>query len=164
LQTGIGYYKKGRYSQTKGEMEKIFKLEKEHKEARRYWNMADRAIFEAAARKEIKSIVESLRIAEQEKDLPTILFYIGPSSFKEQKRMDMMEIINNFDDIQSVVEDASIAITFKDRNNAEVKFTNFSTAISKQTRQPVKIFEGQIIWTMQKQGNVWKIVREDKRE
>lgn len=164
LQAGIGYYEKGLYSQTKSEMEKIFKLEKDHKEARKYWNMADTAIFEAAARKEIKGIVESLRIAEQGKDLPTILYYIGSSSFKEQKRMDMMEIINNFDDIQSVIEEASITITFKDRSNAEVKFSNFSTAISKQTRQPVKIFEGQIIWTIQKQGNLWKIIREDKRE
>ncbi len=164
LQTGIGYYKKGRYSQTKSEMEKILKLEKEHEQARRYWNMADRAIYEDAARKEIKSIVESLRIAEQGKDLPTILYYIGSQSFREQKRLDMMEIINNFDDIQSIIEEASITITFKDRSNAEVKFTNFSTAISKQTRQPVKIFEGQIIWTMQKQGDVWKIIREDKRE
>lgn len=164
LQTGIGYYKKGRYTQSQREMEKIFKLEKDHKEAKRYWNLADRAIFEGAARKEIKGIVENLRIAEQGKDLPTILYYIGSSSFREQKRMDIMEIFNNFDDIQSVIEGASIRITFKDRTNAEVKFTNFSTAISKQTRQPVKIFEGEIIWTMQKQGDVWKIIREDKRE
>jgi serine/threonine-protein kinase len=151
LQTGIGYYKKGRYTQTRQEMEKIFKLEKDHKEARRYWNLADRAIYDSAARKEIKGIVESLRIAEQGKD-------------REQKRMDITEIFNNFDDIQSVIEDESIRITFKDRTNAEVKFTNFSTAISKQTRQPIKIFEGEIIWTMQKQEDVWKIIREDKRE
>ena len=164
LQTGIGYYKKGRYTQSQREMEKIFKLEKDHKEARRYWNLADRAIFEGAARKEIKGIVESLRIAEQGKDLPTILYSIGSSSFREQKRMDITEIFNNFDDIQSVIDDTSITITFKDRTNAEVKFTNFSTAISKQTRQPVKIFEGEIIWTMQKQGDVWKIIREDKQE
>jgi hypothetical protein len=78
--------------------------------------------------------------------------------------MDITEIFNNFDDIQSVIEDESIRITFKDRTNAEVKFTNFSTAISKQTRQPIKIFEGEIIWTMQKQEDVWKIIREDKRE
>ncbi len=164
LQTGIGYYKKGRYTQSQREMEKIFKLEKDYKEARRYWNLADRAIFEGAARKEIKGIVESLRIAEQGKDLPTILYSIGSSSFREQKRMDITEIFNNFDDIQSVIDDTSITITFKDRTNAEVKFTNFSTAISKQTRQPVKIFEGEIIWTMQKQGDVWKIIREDKQE
>jgi serine/threonine-protein kinase len=164
LQTGIGYYKKGRYTQSQREMEKIFTLEKDHKEARRYWNLSDRAIFESAARKEIKGIVENLRIAEQGKDLPSILYYIGSSSFREQKRMDITEIFNNFDDIQSIIEDASIRITFKDRTNAEVKFTNFSTAISKQTRQPIKIFEGEIIWTMQKQGDVWKIIREDKRE
>ena len=164
LQTGIGYYKKGRYTQSQREMEKIFKLEKDHKEARRYWNLADRAIFEGAARKEIKGIVESLRIAEQGKDLPIILSYIGSSSLREEKMGDIREIFNNFDDIQSVIDDTSITITFKDRTNAEVKFTNFSTAISKQTRQPVKIFEGEIIWTMQKQGDVWKIIREDKQE
>jgi len=47
LNTGVSFYQQQKFTQCMGEMEKIFKLEKDHKEARRYWNLADQAIFEA---------------------------------------------------------------------------------------------------------------------
>ncbi len=164
LQTGITHYKNGRYSQCMREMEKIFKLEKDHKDARKYWGLADQAIFEAGAKKEILSNVETIRKAEMEKDLPVFDFYIGSSSLRDLKIPDLRWIFNNFDEIQSVVDDSSISVDFKNRTTAEVKFFNFSTAISKQTGQRERIFEGEIIWTMEKQGDTWKIINEEKRE
>jgi len=164
LQTGISHYKNRRYSQCMREMEKIFKLEKNHKDARKYWDLSDRAIFEAGAKKEILSVVETIRKAEENKELEVFDYYIGSSALKDLKIPDLRWIFNNFNDIQSEVDNSGISIDFKDRTHVEVKFFNFSSAVSKQTGQRERIFEGDIIWTMEKQGNIWRITKEEKRE
>jgi len=161
VQTGINHFKSRRYEQCKREMEKIFTLEKDHKEARRYWNRADRAIFEIGARKDITGVLVSVRKAVQEKDLPVILYYIGSAELRDRKQMDSIEILNNYDNIQSV--DENITITFKDRTHAEVKFFNFSTAVNKYSGRRERIYEGNITWTMEKQGKAWKIIKEDRQ-
>ncbi len=164
LSTGINYYQQQRFAQCKQEMEKIFKLEKGHKEARRYYNLADQAIFEAGATREIKDIIEQLRKAEEAEELEVFDYYIGSSSLKNLKIPDLRWIFNNFDGIDSVIEDSSIRIEFRNRKQAEVKFFNFSTAVNKQTGQTTRVFEGDVVWTMEKQGNVWKIIKEEKQE
>ncbi|MGD2245967.1 MAG: serine/threonine-protein kinase [Candidatus Aminicenantes bacterium] len=164
FQTGINHFKNKRYEQCKREMEKIFTLEKDHKEARRYWNRADQAIFEIGANKEILFIVETIRKAEENKELEVFDYYIGTSALRDLKIPDLRWIFNNFNEINSEIDDKRISIEFTDRKHAEVKFYNFSTAISKQTGQPARIFEGDVIWTMEKQGKVWKIIKENKQE
>jgi serine/threonine protein kinase len=162
LEAGISSYKSRDYRQCLQEMEKILKLDKDHKEAKKYWNLADNVIYEANSMNEIRQVIESLRKAEEEKDLPLILYYIGSSDLQRTKRSDTMDIFNYYDDITSIVDKASISIRLRDRRHADVKFSNFSTAVNKQTGQLTKVFEGQVIWTMEKQGNVWKIIKEDK--
>jgi tRNA A-37 threonylcarbamoyl transferase component Bud32/tetratricopeptide (TPR) repeat protein len=162
LEAGISSYKKKDYEQCLQEMDKILKLDKDHKEAKRYWNLADKAIYEANSALEIKQIIETLRRAEEEKDLPSILYYVGSPELQYTKRSDTMDIFNYYDEITSIVDKASISIRFRARRRAEVKFSNFSTAVNKQTGQRTKVFEGEIIWTMEKQGDVWKITKEDK--
>ncbi len=162
LETGISSYENRDYRQCLQEMEKILELDKDHKEAKRYWSLADKTIYEANSIQKIRQIIESLRKAEEEKDLPAILYYVGSPDLQSTKRSDTMDIFNYYDDIMSIVDKASISIRFRDRRRAEVKFSNFSTAVNKQTGQRTKVFEGEIIWTMEKQGNVWKITKEDK--
>jgi len=163
LDAGISSYKKRDYEQCLQEMEKILTLDKDHEEAKRYRDLADKAIYEANSALEIRQIIETLRKAEEEKDLPAILYYIGSSDLQYTKRSDTMDIFNYYDDITSIVDKASISIRFRDRRRAEVKFSNFSTAVNKQTGQRTKVFEGEVIWTMEKQGDVWKIIKEDKK-
>ncbi len=162
LETGISSYENRDYRQCLQEMEKILELDKDHKEAKKYWSLADKTIYEANSIQEIRQIIESLRKAEEEKDLPAILYYVGSPDLQSTKRSDTMDIFNYYDDIMSIVDKASISIRFRDRRHAEVKFSNFSTAVNKQTGQRTKVFEGQVIWIMEKQGNVWKITKEDK--
>jgi tRNA A-37 threonylcarbamoyl transferase component Bud32/tetratricopeptide (TPR) repeat protein len=162
LESGISSYNKRDYRKSMQEMEKILELDKDHKEAKKYWNLADNIIYEANSKNEIKQIIETLRKAEEEKDLPAILYYVGSPDLQSTKRSDTMDIFNYYDDITSLVDKASISIRFKDRRHADVKYSNFSTAVNKQTGQRTKVFEGQVIWTMEKQGNVWKITKEDK--
>ena len=160
LQTGINHFNNRRYEQCKQEMEKIFTLEKDHKEARTYWNRADQAIFEIGARRDITNVVESVRKAEQEKDLPAILYYIGSAELRNQKKLDATETFNFYDNIQS--RNDNITITFQDRSHARVSFFNFATADSKSSGMRERVYEGIITWTMEKQGKNWKIVREEK--
>lgn len=162
LETGISSYENRDYRKCLQEMEKILELDKDHKEAKRYWSLADKTIYEANSILEIRQIIESLRKAEEEKDLPAILYYVGSPDLQSIKRSDTMDIFNYYDDIMSIVDKASISIRFRDRRHAEVKFSNFSTAVNKQTGKRTKVFEGQVIWTMEKQGNTWKITKEDK--
>jgi len=162
LESGISSYNKRDYRKSMQEMEKILELDKDHKEAKKYWNLADNIIYEANSKNEIKQIIETLRKAEEEKDLPAILYYVGSPDLQSTKRSDTMDIFNYYDDITSLVDKASISIRFKDRRHADVKYSNFSTAVNKQTGQRTKVFEGQVIWIMEKQGNVWKITKEDK--
>ena len=164
LNTGISYYQEQKFTQCMGEMEKIFKLEKDHKEARRYWNLADQAIFEAGATNEIKDIIERLRKAEMAEELAMFDIYIGSADFKKIKIEEMLSIFNGFDDINSVIDNSSIRIEFKNRKQAEVKFFNFSTAVDKQTGLTTRIFEGEVIWAMEKQGKDWKIINEEKQD
>ncbi len=163
LETGISSYNNRDYRQCLQEMEKILELNKDHKEAKKYLNWADNAIYEANSTIEIRQIIESVAKAEEEKDLPVILYYIGSPDLLSTKRSDTMDIFNYYDDIMSIVGEASISIKFKDRSHTEAKFSNFSTAVNKQTGQRTKVFEGEVIWTMEKQGNVWKIIKEDKK-
>ena len=97
--------------------------------------MSDRAIYEVNSKQEIRQIIESLRKAEEEKELEVILYYIGSSDLRSEKIADAKDIFNYYDDIGSVIDASSISIKFKDRTHAEAKFFNFSTAISKQTDQ-----------------------------
>ncbi|HEB34812.1 hypothetical protein LCGC14_0599380 [marine sediment metagenome] len=163
LETGISSYENRDYRQCLQEMEKILELDKDHKEAKKYWNLADKTIYEANSIQKITKIIESLRKAHEEKDLPSILYYVGSPNLQSTKRSDTMDIFNYYDSMKSIVDKASISIRFSDRKHAEVKFSNFSTAVNKQTGQRTMIFEGQVIWTMEKQGNVWKITKEDKK-
>ncbi|GAH32993.1 unnamed protein product, partial [marine sediment metagenome] len=127
LETGISSYKNRDYRQCLQEMEKILELDKDHKEAKRYWSLADKTIYEANSIQEIRQIIESLRKAEEEKDLPAILYYVGSPDLQSIKRSDTMDIFNYYDDIMSIVDKTSISIRFRDRRHAEVKFSNFST-------------------------------------
>ncbi len=163
LEAGIISYERRNYEQCLEEMEKILKLDKDHKEAKKYWNLADRAIYEANSALEIRQIIETLRRAEEEKDLPAILYYVGSPELQYTKRSDTMDIFNYYDDITSIIDKASVSVRFRGRKRAEVKFFNFSTAVNKQTGQRTKIFEGEVIWTMEKQGDTWKITKEDKK-
>ncbi len=161
LQTGINHFNNKRYEQCKREMDKILKLESSHKEAKTYWNRADQAIFEIGARRDIARVVESIRKAEQDKELPAILYYIGSANLRNQKQLDATEIFNNYDNIQSYNE--NITIKFQDRTHVEVKFYNLSTADNKYTAQREKIYEGNITWTIERQGKNWKIIKEDRQ-
>lgn len=158
LRSGVRSYENKNYIQCKREMDRILKLDKTHKQARQYWNLADTAIYEVSAEKEIQQIVERNRKAEETEDFLSLLMDIGSSSLKTQKQMEAKLLFNNYDDIRSVV--SSISVEFQNRRQALVRFSNLLTALNINTGKKVS-FEKAKIWTMEKQENSWKIIKEE---
>jgi len=159
LTTGINFYNNKNYGLCKREMNKILEINKDHKEAKKYWNFADNAIYEARARREIQRVIEHQKEAEEEEDILSLLSDIGSSSLSSQKKADIIPIFNYYDNIKW----SSISIVsfkLKDRSHAEVSFSYMSTAVSKRTGQKATLFGDIKTWTMEKQGNTWKIISE----
>ena len=157
--TGKTYYNNKNYEQCKQEMKKILDVDKEHKEAKKYWSLADNAIYDASARREIQKVIERQRKAEEGREPLALLSDIGSSAFRKQRQEYARLLVNNYDEIKwSSV--SNISFKFKDRNNAEVSFSYISTAVYKKTGKKVPIFTGTKTWTMEKQGNTWKIIDE----
>lgn len=163
LAAGKDSYENGNYEQCLRQMEEILKLDKEHKEALKYRNLADRAIYEADARIEIRQIIERQRKAEEEKDLLAFIQDVGSASLREDKLNTAKLIINNYDGIKwSSISDVSYV--FRDRTHAEVSFAYMSTAVYRKTGQQTFVFQGTKVWTLEKQGESWKITKEETRE
>jgi len=159
LTTGINFYDNKNYELCKREMNKILKINKDHKEAKKYWNLADNAIYEAGARREIQRVIEHQKKAEEEKDILSLLSDIGSSALSSQKKSDIIPVFNYYDNIKW----SSISIVsfkLKDRSHVEVSFSYMSTAVSKRTGQKATLFGDIKTWTMEKQGNTWKIISE----
>lgn len=159
LTTGINLYDNKNYELCKREMNKILEINMDHKEAKKYWNLADNAIYEAGARREIQRVIEHQKKAEEEKDILSLLSDIGSSALSSQKKSDIIPVFNYYDNIKW----SSISIVsfkLKDRSHVEVSFSYMSTAVSKRTGQKATIFGDIKTWTMEKQGNSWKIISE----
>lgn len=151
LQAGILSYEKKNYRQCIVEMQKILTLDKTHKEARRYLYLANISL----SRREIERIIESQRKAVEEKDLLAYLSHIGSSPFFDQKRKEMIQILNRYDDIKSLVSE--ITISFEDMRHASVSFSHLLAGVDKETGQKRVVFEGVESWSMEKQEKAWKI-------
>jgi len=152
LASGISSYKRGDFRAALQAMERILSLDKEHKEAKQYLNLADTAILKA----EIRSIIENQRRAEEEEDLLLLLNDIGSTALSNQRKADAVLLFNGYDDIKSAVSD--ISINFKNKNTAEVSFSHLLTGVYKKTGKRSVLFEGVKTWTMEKRKNDWKIM------
>jgi len=152
LAAGIRSYNQGAYEESKGIMNRILKIDKENKEARRYLYLADTAM----AKKEILLVIEAQRKAEEAEDLLALLSDIGSESFSNQRKEDAVLLFNYYDQIKSMV--SNISVQLKDRRHAEAKFSHILTAVYQKTGQRKVISEGVKTWILEKQGNSWKIV------
>jgi hypothetical protein len=162
LTAGKSSYSRGYYEQCKQKMDEILRLDPTHKEALRYRNLADQKIYEANAKVEIKKVVERQKKAEEEEAFVLLLSDIGSPSLRSQKQDYARDFFNFYNNIKwsSITYNP---IVFKGRNRAEVRFSYMSTAVSQKSGRRVQVFEGEIVWIMEKQGKTWKIISEGKK-
>lgn len=145
-------YENGDYAQSMANTEKALKINSENAEALRYFDLADRAISEET----IRQIIERQRKAEEQKDLLAYLSDIGPEALSAKKRIDAMQLFNNYDHINSRIAD--IQISFLDRSHADVSFSHLLVAVDKKTGNKRVIFEGRKTLTLEKKDHTWKIL------
>jgi hypothetical protein len=72
-------------------------------------------------------------------------------------RGDVELISRAYAEFKSVASD--VAIQFKDKDMAEVSFSNITTGIPIGQERSRVIFEGSYLWTIERHGADWKIVR-----
>ncbi len=140
------------FEQCKINMEQALKIDSKNTEAQRYFDLADKALSEGA----IRQIVERQRNAEEQKDLLAYLSDIGPAALLEKKRTDLVQLFNNFDNINSRI--SNITINFIDSDHADVSFSHLLVAVDKATSKNKVIFEGKKTLTLERLDNTWKIL------
>jgi tRNA A-37 threonylcarbamoyl transferase component Bud32/tetratricopeptide (TPR) repeat protein len=152
ISEGIQNFERGSYEECRENMMKALKIERGNKEAQKYYSLADTAI----SRKEIQQIVERQRNAEEKKDLLAFLGDIGSEEISNKKKLDVMQLFNNYDEIQSNV--SNLSVTFKDPSRADVNFSHLLVAVEKSTWKRRVLFEGRRTLTLKRREEKWKIV------
>lgn len=157
LEDGRRFLWNGEYLKCIQKMDEVLAEDRRNKEAKQY---RDQAQSYLDSKKSINEIIKLEMKAEENKELDVLLSFIGLSA-KEQRQVNALNLINNYDEIQSEVAVDTIRIEFKDTENAQVAFNKRITAKDSKTKQTVVPFNGKVIWMMKKQGKDWKIIKYD---
>jgi serine/threonine protein kinase len=157
LRTGKNYYNQGNYEKCQETMREVLRQDSNNGEAQRYINLSIQKVAEV----EIRAIVERHKKAEEDKDLLTLLSDIGSPTLTQQRTAEARELFNTYDDIQAFV--SKVTVRFTNNNRAVVTFPSLVSAVPKATGRKRVIFEGDVSISMEKQGNVWKIVGYSKK-
>jgi serine/threonine protein kinase len=150
LQSGIAGYNSGNYAQCVRDMEMVLKLDRDNKEAQTWLFRAD----EAVANTEIRQVLESFRVAIENKDLPTILSHIGSPTLAGEQQADYQLMFDGYHDI--IYRISNISIKYLGRWNATASFSYIRRAVYNKDGIP-KSEEGTRTWQLKKQGSAWKI-------
>ncbi len=157
LRTAKNFYNQGNYEMCQETMREVLRQDTNNAEAQRYIDLSIQKVAET----EIRTIVERHKKSEEDKDLLTLLSDIGSSALSQQRTAEARELFNNYNDIQIFV--SNVSIRFTNNNRAVVTFPSLVSAVPKATGRKKVIFEGDVTLTMEKQGNVWKIVGYSKK-
>lgn len=152
VQSGRASYNDGNYSQCVQDMEKVLKLDKDEKEAQKYLFLADTAL----SKKEILALIERQRVAEENKDLLTVLSQAGSSALANQLQSEYKLLFNGYDQIKSSV--SNISVKFSSRSEATASFSHLLTAVYKKDGKKKIVFEGLKNWQLRKEGRTWKFI------
>jgi tetratricopeptide (TPR) repeat protein len=151
LQSGIASYAGGNYAQCVTDMEKVLKIDKDNKDAQKYLFQADTA----QARPEISALIERHRVAEENKDLLTVLSHYGSPALADSLQAEYKLLFNGYDGIKSNI--SRVALNFSSRSSVTATYSHLLTAVYKKTGQRKIVFEGQKTWQLRRQGKDWKI-------
>ena len=151
VQSGIASYAGGNYAQCVSDMEKALKIDKDNKDAQKYLFQADTAL----ARPEIAALIERHRVAEENKDLLTVLNHYGSPALADSLQAEYKLLFNGYDSIKSNI--SQVSLSFSSRSSATAAYSHLLTAVYKKTGQRKIVFEGQKTWQLRKQGKDWKI-------
>ena len=154
LQTGIASYQSRDFAKCVQDMESVLQLDRNNKEAQDYLDKADTALSE----NEILAMIERRCLAEQNKDLETLLSDLGSGSLASKQRGYYRTIFDIYDGINSSFRGKPPSISLSDRTHASVNFWHAIQGVSRKDGQKKPIYYGSKKWEMEKRGKIWKIV------
>jgi hypothetical protein len=132
-------------------MEKVLKIDKDNKDAQKYVFQADTTL----AKPEITLLIERQRVAEENKDLLTVLSLFDSPALADSLQAEYKLLFNGYDGIKSNV--SRVSLSFSSRSSATATFSQLLTAVYKKTGQRKVVFEGQKTWQLRRHGKNWKI-------
>ncbi len=153
IAAGAGLYSRGDFTGCLKVMEEVLTADEQNSEARRYRYLASTAL----ARQDILNLLERQRLAEEEKDLPSLLHDFGPAELVRQKRDEALLLFNYYDQILSV--HSNISLAWPSAGRAEVRFGRLLTAVYKKTGERKVLADSLQVWSLEKKGRVWKVTQ-----
>lgn len=151
LQSGISSYNAGYYGQCVQDMEKVLKLNKDHEEAQKYIFLADTTL----SKKDILALIERQRVAEENKDLLTVLSHVDSPALAGRIQTKYKLLFNAYDGIKSSI--SNISVNFSSRSEARASFSHLLTAVYKKDGKTKIFSKGVKNWQLRKQGRAWKL-------
>ncbi|MCJ7564263.1 MAG: serine/threonine protein kinase, partial [Candidatus Aminicenantes bacterium] len=150
LQSGIMSYNQGNFAQCVKDMERVLNLDKDNAEAQKYLFQADTTL----SKRDILSLIERHRAAEESKDLLTVLSDVGAPALSSQWQGEHKLLFNGYDAITSSI--SGISVNFISRTESTTSFSHLLTAVYKKDRKK-KFFESSETWHLRKRGNAWLV-------
>ncbi len=147
LQSGIASYGRGDYAQCVDDMEKALRSTGTTRRPRNTSFQAQAALAEP----EITALIERHRVAEENKDLLTVLSLFEQPGPADSLQAEYRLLFNGYDGIKSVISKVRSALS--SRASATAAFSELLTAVYKKTGQRKIVFEGQKTWRLRKQGS-----------
>jgi len=154
LQTGIASYQSRDYAKCIQDMESVLQLDRNNKEARDYLDKADTALSQG----EILAMIERRCLAEQNKDIETLMGDLGSAALASKQRSYYTTIFDIYDRINSSFRGKPPSITISGRTRASANFWHAVQGVSRKDGQKKTIYYGSRKWEMEKRGKIWKIV------
>ncbi len=151
LQSGIMNYNQGNFAQCVKDMERVLNLDKDNAEAQKYLFQADTTL----SKRDILSLIERHRAAEESKDLLTVLSDVGAQALSSQWQGDYRMLFNGYNAITSSI--SGISVNFINRTESTASFSHLLTAVDKKDGKKKPVFEGSETWHLRKQGNAWLV-------
>ena len=150
LQSGIMSYNQRNFAQCVKDMERVLNLDKDNAEAQKYLFQADTTL----SKRDILSLIERHRAAEESKDLLTVLSDVGAPALSSQWQGEYKLLFNGYDAITSSI--SGISVNFISRTESTTSFSHLLTAVYKKDGKK-KFFESSETWHLRKRGNAWLV-------
>jgi len=154
LQTGIASYQSRDYAKCIQDMESVLRLDRNNKEARDHLDKADMAL----SRGEILAMLERRCLAEQNKDLETLMSDLDSAALASRQRNYYTTIFDIYDRINSSFSGKPPSISISGRTRASIVFWHAVQGVSRKDGQKKTIYYDPRKWEMEKRGKIWKIV------
>ena len=146
------FYQEGNFEESIRQSKKALNLDPKNEEAKKYLRLANQKIADNQIRILFNQYVESV------KNRTLADFYRSHCTSKiyQEKKDDVEMLFSFYDDVKIAVSNFSVQI--KGTSRAEINFSRMITGIYRADGKKKVLSEGMVMWEINKQGDVWRII------